>query len=623
MTPTSPPHAKPADLAWTWREAALLGCLLLLVAFLAWPGMTAELLLDDKESLAHVRKFTSWKDAFKPDCFGVLRPAKGLLLYHFHLNGLPSLGVIHGLVLAMYLGATASIHLLFRHLNGSWRWGLVATCLWTTCATQVSTAVWFSCINISLAILLASPAILFHQRSWIGNTGRNLCLSALFLFLSLASYETALCIAPACVLVDLLRGRNIFSKPALGRYLALGVTTLFYLALRASFGASHDAHTANVGFDPEMPAWQLVVSAPWLLWRHFSMWMMPFGRIEFVSTFVWGLSAPLWEIIAAWGFLLALVAIIFLARKKIPLLAFGIAFYLAASFPTSNFIPIWAGPVEDYYVVFPSIGLAIALVGIARALLEWSRQPSPSAASRSTAAISLLSIMLVWRAAAMALFWHQADLWNDPIKLYLSNMETRPGQFNNKTLVARELLVAGEYKVSKELALESALEAPWQQATYSILGEIAIKEGDDELALQYFDKCKERLTQGSLLHFANLRKAAILMKTPERRPEARQALLQILPDPTSDYHYDATRALASLYYAEGDTDKAILTLEKSLAIHPGKAAELKAAILSVRSPESTSGPGGKGAGSPQSISGSESPPSREAPDQPSESTDDQ
>jgi hypothetical protein len=581
MTPKSPPDAKPADLAWNWCEAALLGTLLLLVAFLAWPGMTAELLLDDKETLAHVRNFTSWKDALKPDCFGVFRPAKGFLFYYLHLNGLPSLGVLHGLVLAMYLGATASIHFLFRHLAGSWRWGLVATCLWATCATQVSTAVWMSCINISLAILLASPAILLHQRSWNGNTGRNLGLSALFLFLSLASYETALCIAPACVLVDLLHGRNILSKPAIGRYLALGGTTLIYLALRASFGASHDAHAANVGFDPDMPAWQLVASAPWLLWRHFSMWLMPFGRIEFISTYVWGLSAPLWEIIAAWGFLVALIATVFAARRRIPLLSFGIALFLVASFPTSNFIPIWVGPVEDYYVVFPSLGLAVALVAIARALLDWSRQAAPTAAARPAAAISLLAIMLAWRVAVMALFWHQAKLWNDPLKLYVSNMESRPGQFNNKTLIARELLFAGEYKVSKELALESIREAHWQPATYSVLGEIAIKEGDDKLALHYFDECLARVHQGGFHHFANLRKAAILMKTTERRAEAREALLKILTDPTSDYHYDATRALAALYFKDGDSQKAIRTLEKSLALHPAKSAELKAAILAL------------------------------------------
>jgi tetratricopeptide (TPR) repeat protein len=582
MTPTSLSNEKPTDLAWTLREAALLGSLLLLIGFLAWPGMTAELLLDDKESLAHARNFTSWKDALKPDCFGVLRPVKGILFHHFHLNGLPSLGTIHGMVLAMYLGATTSIHFLFRHLAGSWRWGLVATCLWATCATQVSTAVWLSCINISLAILFASPAILFHQRSWNGNTPRNLGISALFLFLSLASYETALCIAPACVLIDLLRARNPLSKPAILRYLVLGITTLIYLALRAAFGASHDAHAANIGFDPEMPAWQLVASAPWLLWRHFSMWLMPFGRIEFVSTYVWGLSAPLWEIIAAWGFLLSLLATVFLARKKIPLLSFGIALFLVASFPTSNLIPIWAGPVEDYYVVFPSIGLALALVGAARALLDWPRKPANSPATRSTAAFSLLALMIAWRLAVLMLFHHQAGLWNEPIKLYASAMETRPGQFNNKTLVARELLISGEYRLSKELALESSKEAPWQQATYTILGEIAIHEGDEKLALHYFEECLERIQQGSIHHFANLRKASILMKAPERRAEAREALLQILPNPNSDYHYDATRALASLYFAEGEPQKAIRTLEKSLAIHPTKSAELKAAILAIK-----------------------------------------
>ncbi|TAE77369.1 MAG: hypothetical protein EAZ65_02565 [Verrucomicrobia bacterium] len=576
MTATPAPTAP-----WNRSEVILLGCLLALIWLLARPGMTAPLLLDDHETLSHVSSFQSWRDALKPDCFGVFRPVKGLLFYHFHLHGIPPLPTIHSLVLGAYLLATISIHCLFRHLLGCWRWGLLASFLWATSATQTSTAVWLSCINISVAILFACPAILFHQRSWHRQTSRSLSLACVFLLLSLASYETALCIAPACLLIDRFRGRNLLSKPALARYLALGTTTLAYLALRASSGAHHDAHATNVGFDPDMPAWQLVASAPWLLWRHFSMWLMPFGRIEFVSTYIWGLSAPLHELAAAWGFLIILITTVFLTHKKAPLVSLGIALFLVASFPTSNLIPLWVGPVEDYYLVFPSIGLAVALVGIARKIITLRKAHRTSSAAL-TFSTSLLGSLLLWRMATMLLFWPQAKLWTDPIQLFVRTMDSRPAQFNCKTLIARELLLGGEYQLSKELALESIREAPWQPSTHSVLGELAIQDGDDALALTHFEECLRRVETGNLHDFAKLRRAAILMKNPLQRDNARTDLLEILSRPASDFHYDATRVLTSLYLADTKPEKALRTLERSLTLHPEKAADLHPVILNLK-----------------------------------------
>ncbi|MCW1884222.1 hypothetical protein OKA04_05730 [Luteolibacter flavescens] len=559
---------------WSGREIAALLALLVAICFMTWPGMTSAPYYDDLNYMAHVAEFKSWADVFKKDVFGVFRPLKTSLYYAFELQGMPSLFAWHAFVLGAYLIATASIHVLLRSLTCSAWWGLAGACMWATSATQASTAVWMSCINISVSVAFGCGVILLYVRSWRDGRRWLLAPCLVLLFLSLASYETALFIAPILVLLDHLHGRRVFSKSALIRYGCIAAVTLSFLYLRSSLGGTHSAQGHNLGFDPEMPTWQLIVSAPWFLWRHFSMWVLPFGRIEFLSAYVWGKSASMVDLSLAWVFLIGLIGVALAAGKRMPLLCFGIAWFLLASFPCSNFVPIWVGPIEDYYVVFPSVGLAIAAVALLQLLVRRVRDFNLRPVVLLSAG-GVIALVLVSRIASATYFPLQARLWNDPVEQLSHLVESRPYQYQAMTSLALASLESGDYGTAEKNLRESLEVAPWYPYNYSLLGSVDMHHRRYEEAIRNFDIYYSMTTREGDYCLMCKGDALVALKRPA---EAREVWVKILVDPTSKQHYDTTIRLATLYHDEGNTEKAIQTLQKSRKIHPDRAAEIDAAI---------------------------------------------
>jgi len=157
--------------------------LLALVCLLAWPGMKAPLLLDDLDQLDLANGFSSWQDCFGKDACGLFRPVKNLIFY-----GLGDVSVFrwHALNLALYLTAIPVVYLFLRRLLDSPAWAFAAVTLWATCPTQASTAVWMSCVNISLAIAFTCACVYFHDfsRAGSGHALRWTLLAGLCLFLA-------------------------------------------------------------------------------------------------------------------------------------------------------------------------------------------------------------------------------------------------------------------------------------------------------------------------------------------------------------------------------------------------------------------------------------------------------
>jgi cytochrome c-type biogenesis protein CcmH/NrfG len=564
------------------------------VVALAWPGLKSEPFLDDLDHQAHVTSFSGWKDTLGTDCFGLFRPFKNIVYFGFHRFGTPSPLLWHMLPLGLYLGAVAAVFALSRRITASSTAGLVTAALWALSATQTTTALWMACFNISLSVILVCIAVILYDRSWESPRPWAVCLPACLVvsFLALISYETSLCIAPVCVAVDVLRKRPIFSKPAITRYLALGGVTIGFLVLRFVVGGVTNANYNNFSFAPDMPLWQLSFSAPWLMWRHFSMWFFPFGRLEFASTYVWGKSASMVDLVAAWGFFLLLAGVWFYTLRRLPLLAFGIAWFFLATFPSSNFIPLRSGPIEDYYVVVPGIGLALAVVALLRAVRASMTAPRESSMGYQKLALTCLTAcIIVLKLAGLPLFWHQATLWQNPLRLYLSVAYNRPAQFHQKTLAAQELIKLGEYQAAKTLVDESLSDGPWHIINYMLLGEIAFQAGDYKAATGYFDR-SQKMADASFRFrdFFDLRRAKILAASG-KPTEARELLMPLLRRPAAEQHFHATLVLADIYHQQGDQEKARQTLEKSAAIHPDKRDEIAQVMLQL--PSGSSAPRGQ------------------------------
>jgi tetratricopeptide (TPR) repeat protein len=563
-TPITPNHRTPV-----WLEALGIILLMALVCLLAWPGMKAPLLLDDVDQMIHAKGFLSWKDCIGRDCYGLFRPVKNLIYYSF---GDLSLFTWHSLNLSIYLGSVLAVFLWLRRLLGSFAWALTAAALWATCPTQASSAVWMSCANISLAITLACACLYGHDLAQ-SKPGANLKLTALAclcLFLAQCSYEAAVSVPALCVLVDLLRKRPLFSRVTLARYALLAAVTLAYLVIRSRLGAVLSAFSANPCFAPNLTGWQLSLSAPWFLWRHFSMWLMPAGRIEFCGTYIWGISATPWDLAAAWAWLLLLTGAVIFSWKRHPWVACGVLWFLIASFPSSNFIPIWAGPIADYYLVFPGIGLAIALVGCAKAILEWiKRERLDPESQRPLIGGAVLFFVAFWRLLCLPLFWLQASLWCRPLELFLRCDLTRPAQFQVQALAARELLASGQPEQAKELALQSYSTGPWHGTNSLILGRVAYDTADYTEAEQRFrEVLRNTLDQTPTHDYAQFYLAQTFMAQESKRQLVRETLLPLLSNPRSASHLDAINLQIDYYLARNQPNDAHRTAAKAVQLHP-------------------------------------------------------
>lgn len=589
----TPPHddSPPAQRMPERFAYIALFALMCIVATLAWPGLKSEPFLDDLDHATHVTTFTSWKDTLGTDCFGLFRPFKNFVYYGFYRYGTPPPLLWHCLPLGIYLGAMAAVFALSRRLTASSGYGLAAAALWSLSANQVTTVIWMACFNISLSVILLCIAVILYDRSWDSSRPWAVCLPACLIvtFLALISYETSLCIAPVCVALDALRKRSIFSKPAITRYIALGTVTVGFLALRFSVGGVSNANYNNFSFSPDMPLWQLSVSAPWLLWRHFSMWFFPFGRMEFASTYVWGKSASMLDLVGGWGFFLLLVGVWLFTLRRLPLFAFGIAWFFLASFPSSNFVPLRSGPIEDYYVVVPGVGLALAVVALVRAARSaLATRKNSSLGLKQLSVTCLAGFIILLKLANIPFFHHQAGLWQDPLQIYLSVAYNRPAQFHQKTLAAQELIERREYQAARTLLDESLSEAPWHTINYMMLGEIAFQAGDYQTAWKDFELGQQMVKTGIRYKEYFCSRRGKMLLAAGKFAEARDMLMPVLQRPASEQHYAATLILADIYHQQGDQEKARQTLEKSASLHPEKRSEIERVMLQLPSPDSPS-----------------------------------
>ncbi|MEK7954152.1 tetratricopeptide repeat protein [Luteolibacter soli] len=559
--------------------------LLMVVCVVAWPGMRSEPLEDDYSTLRHVAGFQQWTDVFKADAFQYSRPFKDLAFYYFYLHGISSVQVWHLVPLIAYLLATVSVFAFLRRIAGA-----AGSCLgaaaWALSPTNTSTVVWMSCLHISIAVTFVALFLIAYDRARDSKRPLSFCLSLLLLFLALASYETAIFAVPLAVALDWFRKRVVFKKESLVRYACLGAVTLAFLMLRQEGGSTLSSRSINLGFAPAMPGWQFTIAAPWLLWRHFSMWFFPFGRIEFCSTFIWGKSATALDLAGGWIFLTALVGSVFLTARKLPLVAFGIIWFLLASFPTSNLIPLGTGPIEDYYTVLPGIGLVICLADLAEGLLVRRDMASSELREKprlTALAWSAMGAVCLLKLAGVPFFFHQAGLWRDPLLLYTRSGETRPGQYLCKTFAANICYSRHQWAKARELSTAALHDAPWFDSASMTLAEIAVKEGNFSEALEITREAMEKIPPGTQPFNRGLMIRGKAYFYQGALDQARESILPVLPDPAAPLHFKVTRLLAAIYQKEGNKEKAGQTLARSLALHPDAKDAIDAALESLHS----------------------------------------
>ncbi len=563
------PTAVPDKYRYLW-----LALLLVLAAALFWPGMTSRPLLDDKSGLAHVSEMTSWKETLGPDCFGLLRPIKNIVFYLFrNLDPMP-LMLWHGFNLACFLAALVSVYFLVRRLFGSDRWALAAAAVWALTPTQVSTAVWMSCFNISVAIVFISLFLQAHMKSVAREkTFTSMAaLAGIAMFLAQMSYEAAVSAMGLAFLCDHIGRQPPALRKRIAHYGFYFAVTIAYLAIRHYFGASIGYRDGNAAISPNVESWQLAVSAPWLMMKHLMMWLSPLGRMEILGSYIWGESASMGELVFAWILMSAIALTGLLLWKRSPWLAFGILWFFVAAFPSSNLVPIFAGPVEDYYLAIPSIGLAIALAGISRQMIVRLQQGGDFMHQRSRmAAVMVLALLATWRAAYVPFVPMQAAMWNRPLEIYLQSAASRNFQLINLALAAKELQAAGRNEEALALVGQAEKIGGWFAAVPMVKGYALARGGRLEPALAALQRAVDLAPEKTMTSQAcRVYIGQIHLQLGHGPDVVREALRPVLDHGQKEYRVQAILAMTALYLKEKNSSRAIATIDRGLALFPGE-----------------------------------------------------
>lgn len=575
--------SQPIPARHRWIAAGGLVVLAVLLAILLQPAFKAPLVFDDLISLKQVETFDSLKDALGRDVFTLFRPVKNVFFYSMEQIGASALAY-HWVTLAAYLLATLGVFALARRLTGSPLWALATAAIWSLSAAHVSTAIWPSALNISLAAASMAFGLTLWDR-WRDSSGRLPDGIGFFLLLALGlcSYETAVATAPLAVMLDLYRGRRIFAKPSILRYVGIAVVVVAWLTIRQQSGAS-TARLNNPSFTTEIENWQIAASAPYFLWTHFLMWLAPWGRLEFLGSYLWDKSIPAIIIPFCWLMLIGIAVLCIRFWRPGNLFVFGLAWFFIAAFPSGNFVPLGNTPYADYYVPIPAIGLAFATIAILRSLVRLSRKADIEPSARRFALV-LLALIVVARAANMVELHTWAKAWKIPVEMMARTAAARPHQYLAKIVVSRVMVDHGRPDLAEEFATAAIEDSDGIAMPFSILGQVYYdrEEFDESLAMMLTAKDKRHIDPDNT-QLINLYLGKLIGRDPERTEEAFQHFLDVLTRPGSEHHIPAILAVGEMYGNAGNTEKQRAQLTRGLDYHP-EDPQILAALEAIEPPE--------------------------------------
>ncbi len=555
--------------------------LIALVIFCAWPGMHAPLFSDDIYQMRKSANFDSWKEIFGPDVFLYYRPVKNALfmlaapleknLLGWHMIGLLS-----------YLAAVTGVFRITSICFESRITALLAASLWALSPTCVSTAVWLSCANISLGVAFASLVFLFHEKWMTRNSAASLIAGGFFYAVSLHCYESMIVIPALLFLRDIQQRRISFNRKAYITYGSHMLIALVFLVIRSQVSAKSIGGSAiNLGFEDGIKPFQLSLSAPWFLWRHFLMWIYPFNTLEILGDYSWLRSAPVSSLAFGWLFLAGLLISAVATRKRYPLASYGILFFFVASIPSGNFIPCFNGPIYDVYLTMPSIGLAVLFAAACESMFHACSKLRSQRKMGGNVLAAILCIFVVYRMPLCgAYFRYWANVWSRPAELMLIITESRPCQYQPKAIASLLLFSDGYIDLAETLAKQVIKEDPMNAMGSLSLARIAKQKNDDKSAESYYRAILNRPNiLSNIKNSSRVELGTILAADPARTTEAIELLRTYLGDRVNITNVSAIMKLSNLYKTSGSPEMAKATLERGLAYNPNEN-QLKTMLVS-------------------------------------------
>lgn len=359
-----------------FRSRPVLLTVLILLLGIAYAGQSGgETMFDDDHQLIHVSAFGSVADTFSVDFLGFFRPVKNLVFYTW-VQLLPDQYPLWRLTaVAAFLGL---IPIAYQFFGLFWKkqpyLQLLSTALWA-CAPAMTTVVsWISSTNILIGGYGFFLYFLWYEKARAGEAeGKTMTAyswkfaSLLMLALACLSYEAAVTAPFLLVLKDFVLHQDRLKEKRCRIHYGLSCFVLaLYLLLRKVHGgvATFDIATTI----PSDSDFWVSLSSGWMYLFHAIRWVWPFGHQGILIMFNPENHKLL--VIAAALVVLAIGLTALYFRRRQPEVFLGVGWYAMALFPMANVIPLRNGPIADYYLFLPGIGLAFLLSFLAKTLYE-------------------------------------------------------------------------------------------------------------------------------------------------------------------------------------------------------------------------------------------------------------
>ncbi|MGE5325910.1 MAG: glycosyltransferase family 39 protein [Deltaproteobacteria bacterium] len=391
------------------REHRLVAaCALVLVTFCVYaPALANGFAFDDEQVIIqnpfvadpswwrHIFSTPAWAFVGAKNWANYYRPLQILSYWAiWRLDG-PNPGAYHLVQLILY---AASVWLLYRvafELVGRETVALAGALLWALHPLHVEAVAWAAAlpdVGVGIFVLLALLLFLRAERDGRLFDGRNL-IAAVCFGLALFFKENALCLPAFLIAYWFFLAKPESWIRRLLRLAPYGATLGVYVAIRFAV-LGHLAAGANI-FDVSRP---IIGSALALLGAHLWLFVWPV-RLSPARAFNWNtwLRSP-WP----WAALVLIVAA-WLLRKRQPLIAFFIFFWLLALIPCLDVRQITTPFAADRYSYLPTVGLTLAVAWMMLAQLPKLRLPRVPA---QAAAAALAVVAVPWTISTEAAIPH-------------------------------------------------------------------------------------------------------------------------------------------------------------------------------------------------------------------------
>ena len=295
--------------------------------------------------------------------------------------------------------------------------------------------------------------------------------------------------------------------------------------------------------------WTYLTTVP----KGFLLWLWPMDLHHERSWSVYT-SAAFPQVWLSLALVLELIgAAVWFWRRNRPI-SVGLAWFFAATIPTSNLIVLINALFYDHWFILPGIGLTI-VVG---ALLSWLWKRAAAGIPRRAVAAAGFTALAFLALATV----HYNRVWHSPVELYTHILSWEPR--SAKICSNLGMAYADEGKLEQAITYYQravALDDEYPQ-THHNLANAYLVLGNEEKAMEELKRAVELSPQ---FHHSWIQMGMIQLKRNhlEEAAASFERAIQAYP-----YEANAYLGLAQVRLAQGNRESSISTLEKGLQVLP-------------------------------------------------------